>query len=81
MIHHSVIYYKQDGDLKHNLACFGDMLQRYVHTVYTFKKTIIFNALKQDLPLIEKVIYFSDGCSGQYKSHKKFTNLSHHYQD
>ena len=27
------------------------------------------------------MIYFSDGCSGQYKNHKNFTNLSHRHCD
>ena len=55
-IHPFVIYYKQDGTLKHkSLACISDMLD--VHTVYTFQKTIIFNIVKKDLPQIEKVIY------------------------
>ena len=40
-----------------------------------------FNVVKKDLPQIEKVICFSDGCSGQYKKHKNFTNLLHHYCD
>ena len=37
--------------------------------------------MKKDLLHIEKVMYFSDGWSGQYKNHKNFTNLSHHYCD
>ena len=77
---HPFIYYKQNGTLKHkSLACISDVLQQDVHTVYTFQKTIILNVVKQDLPQIKKVIYFSDGCSGQYKNHKCFTNLFYHY--
>ena len=77
-----VIYYKQDGTLKHkSLVYISDMIQHDVNTVYTFQKTIIFNVVKKDLPQIEKVIYFSDGCSGQYKNNKNFTNLLHHYRD
>ena len=63
------------------MACISDMLQHDVHTVYTFQKTIILNVVKKDLLQIEKVIHFSDGCSGQYKNHKNFTNLLHHYCD
>ena len=82
MIHPFVIYYKQDGTLKHTrLACISDLLQLDVHTVYTFQKTIIFNVGKKDLPQIEKMIYFSDGSSGQYKNNKNFTNLLHHYHN
>ena len=72
-----VIYYKQDGTLKHkSLACISDMLQHDVHTLYAFQKTIILNVVKKDLPQIEKVIHFSDGCSGQYKNHKNLTTLT-----
>ena len=54
--HHIVIYYKQDGTLKHkSLACISDMLD--VHTVYTFQERIISNIVKKDLPQIEKMIY------------------------
>ena len=81
-IHPFVIYYKKDGTLKHkSLACISDMLQHDVHTPYAFQKTIILNVVKKDLPQIEKVIYFSVGCSGQYKNHKNFTNLLHYYYD
>ena len=60
-----VIYYKHDGTLKHeSLACISDMLQHDKHTVYTFQETIIFNVVEKDLLQIEKVIYFSDSCSG-----------------
>ena len=55
------------------------MLQLDVHTLHAFQKTIILNVVKKDLPQIEKVIYFSDGCSGQYKNHKNFTNPLYHY--
>ena len=68
-IHPFVIYYKQGGTLKYkSVACISDMLQDDVHKVYRFQKAIIFNVVKKDLPQIEKVIYFSDGCSEQYKN-------------
>ena len=76
-IHPFVIYYKQDGTLKHkSLACISDMLQHDVHALYAFQKTIILNVVKKDLQQIEKVIHFSDGCSGQYKNHKNLTTLT-----
>ena len=79
-IHPFVIYYKQDGTLKYkSLACISDMLQDDMHKGYRFQKAIIFNVVKKDLPQIEKVIYFSDGCSEQYKNQKHFANLLHHY--
>ena len=30
---------------------------------------------------VMKMIYFSDGCAGQYKNCKNFINLCHHYED
>ena len=30
---------------------------------------------------VTKMIYFSDGCAGQYKNCKNFINLCHHYED
>ena len=27
------------------------------------------------------MIYFSDGCAGQYKNYKNFVNLCHHLSD
>ena len=52
-----------------------------MHALYAFQKTIILNVVKKDIPQTEKVLYFSDGCSGQYKNHKIFTNLVNHYCD
>ena len=34
--------------------------------------------LKEILPCIEKVIYFSDGCAAQYKNRKNLFNLCQH---
>ena len=30
---------------------------------------------------VTKMIYFRDGCAGQYKNCKNFINLCHHYED
>lgn len=37
--------------------------------------------LKESLPHITKLIYFSDGAASQYKNYKNFTNLCHHKSD
>jgi hypothetical protein len=31
--------------------------------------------------LTKKILYFSDGCAGQYKNCKNFINLCHHKED
>ena len=36
---------------------------------------------KSDFPYVHKVLYFSDGSSGQYKNFKNFANLLLHEQD
>ena len=37
--------------------------------------------IKEKLPQVTSVLYFSDGCSGQYKSFKASLNLCHHKID
>jgi len=37
--------------------------------------------IKTHLKYINKIIYFSDGASGQYKNKKNFINLTHHLED
>ena len=56
-------------DLKHD-TCFVHELQR-IFMLY----------IKENLPQIKSVVYFSDGWAGQYKSYKIFLNLCHHKLD
>ena len=37
--------------------------------------------LKANHPHIKKLIYFSDGCGGQYKNYKNFMDLCSHKHD
>ena len=37
--------------------------------------------VKEKLPHIKHITYFSDGCAGQYKNCKNFLNLCHHQAD
>lgn len=37
--------------------------------------------IKENLPLVKKLYYFSDGCAGQYKNYKNFLNLCNHSKD
>ena len=48
--------------------------------VYTFLKTLI-PFLKNKHPALKKVIYYSDGCAGQYKNRFNFMNLAYHEYD
>ena len=77
-IHHLVIYFKNHDKLQHkNLVCISDQMQ-HVFSVYAFQTTVIHEFIKVVMPQINKIIYFSDGCSGQYKNHKNIANLLHH---
>ena len=44
-------------------------------------QTILVDYLKENLPIVDKIFYFYDGCTEQYKNHKNFINLCHHQQD
>ena len=82
-IHPFVIYYKNgDGTLEHqSLACISNELRHDVVSVYAFQSKVLNSFVKQRLSHIEKIYYFSDGCSGHYKNYKNFTNLLYHFQD
>ena len=43
--------------------------------------TILVHYLKENLPIVDKIFYFADGCSEQHKNCKNFINLCHHQQD
>ena len=49
---------------------------------YFYKiQTILVGYLKQNLPIVDKILYFSDSCNEQYKNCKNFIHLCHHQQD
>ena len=37
--------------------------------------------LKENLPIVINIFYFSDGCTELCKNHKNFFNLCHHWQN
>ena len=82
-IHPFVIYYKDEesGPLKSmSLACISDHKEHNTVVVYGFLQVML-RHLRDNLPLIAKVVYFSDGCGGQYKNYKNLSNLSFHKDD
>lgn len=56
------------------------MMNIDVAFVYETQKLII-QYIKEDIPGIKNVCYFSDGCAGQYKNCKNFLNLCFHERD
>ena len=83
-IHPFVSYYfdRTTQSVKHKAyACISDHMTHDTAAVYAFQKYLINKLIKPDFPEIQKIIYFSDGSSAQYKKRNSFTNLIHHEND
>lgn len=81
-LHPVVIYYRGDNEqLEHISLCFiSDDNSHDTPFIYHVQSLIV-DHLRKLLPNINKLIYFSDGCGGQYKNYKNFMNLCLHKQD
>lgn len=82
-IHPFVIYYLgDDNKLMHlSLAIISNCMTHDTIAVHLFQRHMI-QFLKEKLPNeIEKIHYFSDGASSQYKNKTNFLNLCHHKSD
>jgi len=81
-IHPFSIYYKDDKDeLKiKSFVSMSECLRHDTVAVHLFQRQLI-KFIKTHLKYINKIIYFSDGASGQYKNKKNFINLTHHLED
>ena len=80
-LHPVVIYYKSQGQLQHKSFCYmSDDRNHDTCFVYEVQKRLT-SYIKTNLPRIEKLHYFSDGCGGQYKNYKNFMNLCLHFKD
>ena len=82
-IHPIVFYYKDDTEStlrNDNFVLISDSNVHYTVAVHLFQKCLI-GFLYKKFSVIKKIIYFSDGCSGQYKNRKNFLNLCLHKDD
>lgn len=82
-LHPFVVYYRSDdgGALKHASFCMiSDSRMHNTSAVYSFQCKLL-PLLKDLIPTLKKVHYFSDGCAGQYKNRYNFINLCHHKND
>ena len=80
-LHPVVVYYKENDKLCLKSFCvLSDDMTHDVCMVYEVQRSVI-NEIKEMLPLVSKIEYFSDGCAGQYKNRNNFKNLSLHKQD
>ena len=73
---HPLVVYFIDGDvnIQHNSFCFISDDTNFVYKI----QTILVDYLKENLPIMDKIYYFSDSCAEQYVNHKNFINLCHH---
>ena len=80
-LHPIVLYYQDDDMLQHQSFCFlSDDLEHdtcFLHEIQG-KLTCY---LRPDLPDVHNVEYFSDGCDGQYKNYKNFSDLCLNEED
>lgn len=81
-LHPFAIYYRKDSE---ELACLSlciisDEREHLATTVYCFIRKVL-TYLKEYLPNMDYVHYFSDGASSQYKNCKNLCNLCHHEND
>ena len=75
-LHPLVVYFiDRDIDIEHKSLCFISTITTTMQIVYKIQ-TILVDYLRENLPLVDKIFYFSDGCAEQYKNHKNFTNVS-----
>ena len=69
------------GTLVHRSFCLiSDHTDHNVMMVYKIKQ-LFTEYLKVELPHIKKLVYFSDGCAGQYKNKKNLYNLCRHQKE
>ena len=66
--HPFVVYYKSKGQLKHLNLCMISDLKHDTFAVHTFINNGM-PYIKEQLPFVTKLHYFSDGCGGQNKNY------------
>ena len=80
-LHPVVIYFKKENELLHQSICFlSDDLEHDTNFAYEIQCEIC-RFIKEEMPLVVQVDYFSDGCANQYKNYKNMFNLCHHEED
>lgn len=81
-VHPFSIYYRDNQDeLKvKSFVSISECLHHNTVAVHLFQKQLV-KFIKTNLKGVNKIIYFSDGASAQYKNKKNFINISHHLQD
>jgi len=63
-----------------SLCIVSNGLKHDTVAVHKFQEKVI-QHIKDNLPHIRKIFYFSDGAAAQYKNFKNFANLSFHHEE
>ena len=80
-VYNIFIYYNIKGTQKHKgLVIISDVLSHDTVAVYGLHK-ILMNYLKTNFPIVNKILYFSDGAPQQYKNYKNEINVAYHELD
>ena len=80
-LHPFVDYYKDEGQICHgNFVLISDYNTHDTVAVHLFQHCLI-NHLQEKFQFVSNIVYFSDGCAGQYKNLKIFLNLCLHEED
>ena len=81
-LHPAVLYYRNEaGEVVHSCFSFiSDDLNHDTSFVYRLQE-LLCNFLRETMPNIKTIKYWSDGCAGQYKNYKNMINLCMHQED
>ena len=81
-LHPVVIYYKnENNELVHRSLCIiSDDLDHDTNFVNKLQE-LVCHYIKNEMPEITSIEYWSDGCAGQYKNYKNMMNLCLHNED
>lgn len=63
-----------------SLVIISNNLTHNTTAVYSFQE-VLTSFLKETIPNLSKIIYFSDGAAAQYKNRYNLLNLLHHEED
>ena len=75
-IHPFVYYYNDQNNIKNgNFVLISDCNINDTIEVHLLQQRLAAH-LKDKFSVVERIIYFSDDCAGQYKNLKNFINLS-----
>jgi len=80
-LHPFAVYHQTGSSCECQSYCVvSDSLQHNATAVHAFMTVLVQN-LKQQLPKLTLIKYYSDGAASQYKNFKNLINLYHHLQD